>query len=191
MLEMLVIKAKDVDSDKLADYAVLVPDIEKALSLTESIVQDVDAAEGTDNDSIRSGSVPAPMTIQVGSEVAYRLRRKGEEDWIQCVITRVFSETAKYRYEVQDPEPEETLDKVPTYKATAKDVILIAPPGTDLPNYEPGTPVLARYPETTTFYRGEVSSMPSPHTCLIIFEGEDDAGKETEVERRLVLPLDD
>ncbi|OLL25369.1 SAGA-associated factor 29 [Neolecta irregularis DAH-3] len=57
-----------------------------------------------------------------------------------------------------------------------------------LPLLRPGTTVLARYPETTTFYRAEFIGMKRDGvSCRLRFEGEEEAGKETEVERRLVI----
>jgi SAGA-associated factor 29 len=55
-------------------------------------------------------------------------------------------------------------------------------------SYPTGTKVLARYPETTTFYPAEVVGTKRDGTCKLMFEGEEEEGKETEVERRLVLP---
>jgi len=48
--------------------------------------------------------------------------------------------------------------------------------------------VLARYPETTTFYPAEVIGTKRDGRCRLRFEGEEEEGKETEVDRRLVLP---
>lgn len=48
--------------------------------------------------------------------------------------------------------------------------------------------VLARYPETTTFYPAEIMGYKKDGTCKLRFEGEEEVGKLTEVERKLVLP---
>lgn len=55
-------------------------------------------------------------------------------------------------------------------------------------NYPYGTKVLARYPETTTFYPAEVIGTKRDGRCKLKFEGEEEEGKETEVDRRLVVP---
>jgi len=127
-------------------------------------------------------------TIVVGSQVAYRPKHKAAEgDWIQCTVLRLYGEGVKLRYEIQDIEPDlENPEK--KYKATASNCILIPPEGQHLPALRPGTTVLARYPETTTFYRAEFIGMKRDGVfCRLRFEGEEEAGKETEVERRLVI----
>jgi SAGA-associated factor 29 len=48
--------------------------------------------------------------------------------------------------------------------------------------------VLARYPDTTTFYRAEVMGMRRD-TYRLKFEGEEEIGKEMDVDRRYVLDL--
>lgn len=48
--------------------------------------------------------------------------------------------------------------------------------------------MLARYPETTTFYRAKVISMKKD-SCRLNFEGEDEKDKETDVDRRYVLDV--
>ncbi len=57
---------------------------------------------------------------------------------------------------MQDPEPDENNNPGQSYKATAADVILIPSRSANLPSYSFGSRVLARYPETTTFYPAEV-----------------------------------
>jgi len=83
---------------------------------------------------------------------------------------------------------------------------LIPDDSVGLPPLPPGTMVLARYPETTTFYKAEViATKVTPlvdvgflrvltlcqrdGTCKLRFEGEEEIGKETDVERRLVLEV--
>ncbi|MGI4815520.1 MAG: SAGA-associated factor 29 family protein [Janthinobacterium lividum] len=58
----------------------------------------------------------------------------------------------------------------------------------DLPEYPVGKAVLARYPETTTFYRAEVIANLRKDACKLRFE--DDQNQEMEVARRFVLNLD-
>ena len=104
------------------------------------------------------------------------------------------------RYEVQDPEPDENGNMIPPFKTTVASLILIPDDSSGLAPYPNGTEVLARYPETTTFYKAEVIStkvliseftayIQRDGTCKLRFDGEEEFGKETDVDRRLVLEL--
>ncbi|KAK9369112.1 SGF29 tudor-like domain-containing protein [Lipomyces kononenkoae] len=139
----------------------------------------------------RSGSAAPTDVPSIGAQVAFRLKKqKGAEvEWIQCEITKIMGEGNKIRFEVQDPEPDENNNPGQSYKAGPRDILLIPESSTDLPVYPIGTRVLARYPETTTFYRAEVMGTKRDGTCRLKFEGEEEVGKETEVERRLVLEM--
>ena len=67
-------------------------------------------------------------------------------------------------------------------------MIAIPTPDTALGEMQVGKHVLARYPETTTFYRAEVTAVNvKKDTCLLKFE--DDQNQEMEVGRRFVLDL--
>ena len=90
------------------------------------------------------------------------------------------------RYRVQDPEPDENGAPGATYKANASNLMAIPQPGAQLLDYSVGKFVLARYPETTTFYRAEVMGL-SKDTYRLKFE--DDANQEMSVDRRFVLDL--
>ncbi|KAF3909586.1 hypothetical protein AA313_de0205878 [Arthrobotrys entomopaga] len=141
----------------------------------------------------RSMSVPnenGPI-LQVGSQVAFRLpKQKGAEgEWIQCDVINILGEGNKRRYEVQDPEPDEFGNHGQIYKALAHQLIPIPSDSSGLAPYPNGKQVLARYPETTTFYKAEVIGTKRDGTCRLKFEGEEEVGKETEVERRLVLEI--
>lgn len=130
-------------------------------------------------------------TLVIGAPVAFKQpKTKGSEgDWIQCNITRINAgEGLKARCEVQDPEPDENGAPGSTYKTILSHLIPIPLENMGLPPYSKGAHVLARYPETTTFYRAEVVSTKRD-VCFLRFEGEEEFGKETEVERRLVLEL--
>ncbi|KAG7813766.1 hypothetical protein KL921_000040 [Ogataea angusta] len=125
--------------------------------------------------------------VVVGSEVAFKPKQKGAE-WIQCEVLKVLNEI---KFEVKDPEPDENNPNGQIFKCTWKEIILM--PTTEdlasLKNYPVGYRVLARYPETTTFYPAEVIGFKKDGTCRLKFEGEEEVGKETEVERKLVLPF--
>ncbi|KAK9378979.1 SGF29 tudor-like domain-containing protein [Kockiozyma suomiensis] len=137
----------------------------------------------------RSGSAVPNDGYVVGAQVAFRLKkgRGAEVEWIQCEITKVIGEGSKIRFEVQDPEPDENNNPGQSYKTGPKDIIVIPETSGGLSSYPTGTRVLARYPETTTFYKAEVMGTKRDGTCRLKFEGEEEVGKETEVERRLVL----
>lgn len=87
---------------------------------------------------------------------------------------------------MQDPEPDENGAPGQIYKTTAAALIPIPLAGAALPDYPKGKQVLAKYPETTTFYRAEVMGMKRD-SCRLRFEGEDEIGKEQDVDRRYVL----
>lgn len=141
------------------------------------------------NDLSTTLAIPNRPTINVGTQVAFRLRKTkfSEEEWIQCEVTKVLSDV---RFEVQDPEPDENNNPGQSYKASIRDIIAI-PIHEDLaniPTFSAGNIVLARYPETTTFYRAEViDGNRRDGKCRLKFEGEEEEGKETDVDRHYVL----
>ena len=92
------------------------------------------------------------------------------------------------RYEVQDPEPDDMGGPGDVYMASANALIPIPSADADLPDYPVGKAVLARYPETTTFYRAEVIANLRKGVCKLRFE--DDQNQEMEVARRFVLNLE-
>lgn len=125
--------------------------------------------------------------VVVGSEVAYKLKNRHTEEWIQCEVTRIIGDGIKF--EVRDPEPDENNNPGQTFKANYKEIILITEEAFNHPNYTYGSKVLARYPETTTFYPAVVVGTKKDGTVKLKFDGEEEANKETEVERKLVLPF--
>lgn len=129
--------------------------------------------------------------ILVGSEVAYKLKNRHMEEWIQCEVMKVIGDGIKF--EIRDPEPDENNNPGQTFKANYKEILLIPPVSEvkDLAHYPYGTKVLARYPETTTFYPAVVVGHRQDGSVRLKFEGEEEVNKETEVERRLVLPFPD
>ncbi|KAK6465968.1 SGF29 tudor-like domain-containing protein [Scheffersomyces coipomensis] len=127
--------------------------------------------------------------ILVGSEVAYKLKNRHFEEWIQCEVMKVIGDGIKF--EIRDPEPDENNNPGQTFKANYKEVLLIPPIAEvkELSNYPYGTKVLARYPETTTFYPAIVVGSRKDGNVRLKFDGEEEVNKETEVERRLVVPF--
>lgn len=122
--------------------------------------------------------------VYSGCDVAFKPKTRNSE-WIQCKVTKVLGET---KFEVKDPEPDERNPIGQTFRAGWKDIIKIAESNKDLEPYPIGSKVLARYPETTTFYPAVVIGAKRDGTCRLKFDGEEEVGKETLVERRLVLP---
>jgi SAGA-associated factor 29 len=93
---------------------------------------------------------------------------------------------SRIAYDVQDPEPDDA-GRQDLHKAVATDLIPIPKSGSHLPTFGVGKHVLARYPDTTTFYPAEVMSFRKD-TYNLKFEGEED-DKEMEVDKRFVLDL--
>jgi SAGA-associated factor 29 len=129
------------------------------------------------------------ITFAMGAEVAFRPKATGAEEpeWIQGVVVKIIGEGKSRRYDVQDPEPDEVTKKPgQIYRTSAASMVTIPPPGLVLADYPAGKHVLARYPDTTTFYRAEVLGM-NGRAVTLRFEGEDDASETKEVDRRFVL----
>jgi SAGA-associated factor 29 len=115
-------------------------------------------------------SIPTETSdeIRVGSQVAYHLpkAKQADAEWIQCNVIRITGEAPKFRYEVQDPEPDENGNMSQTYKTYSINLILIPDDSSGLAQLPNGTMVLARYPETTTFYRAEVIATKVCHAKM-------------------------
>lgn len=169
-----------------------------ASSVGPSADRDRDDAPRSGRNGKKGGPDPSNLgnesLLTLKSEVAYRLpKQKGggqEGEFIQCIIIDITGEGGKRRYTIQDPEPDEagsTHGQV--YKAQASSLIPIPKDSAGLSAYPVGKQVLAMYPETTMFYRAEVMGTKRDGTCRLKFEGEEEVGKETEVERRLVLDV--
>lgn len=132
------------------------------------------------------------ITFAVGAEVAFKPKPSSpntESEWIQGVVVKVIGEGKSRRYDVQDPEPDEVTSKPgAVYRTSASSMVPIPRLGVKLGAYEPGRAVLARYPDTTTFYRAEVvGSVDEGRRVVLRFEGEEDEKSTKEVDRRFVL----
>ncbi|KAE8380506.1 SGF29 tudor-like domain-containing protein [Aspergillus bertholletiae] len=128
--------------------------------------------------------------LVVGAEVVFKHNKNKqgvEGEGIQCIIKGISGDGHKKRYDVQDPEPNENGEQGAVYKTTAASLIPIPQVGSTLPSFSSGKQVLARYPDTTTFYRAEVMGSRKD-TYRLKFEGEED-DKEMEVDRRFVLDI--
>ncbi|MCJ1474403.1 SAGA HAT/Core module component [Lambiella insularis] len=123
----------------------------------------------------------------VGAEVAYKQAKQREDgsQWIQCQIVGIQDlGNNKKRYEVRDPEPDEG-GPAQNYKAYASVLIAIPPADAVLPDYPEGKHVLAKYPDTTAFYRAVVMGKTEQGLCRLKFE--DDQNQEMAMDRRFVL----
>ncbi|PYH99659.1 hypothetical protein BO71DRAFT_342381 [Aspergillus ellipticus CBS 707.79] len=128
--------------------------------------------------------------LVMGAEVVFKHNKNKqgvEGEGIQCIIKGITGDGLKKRYDVQDPEPNENGEQGAVYKTTAASLIPIPRIGTTLPSFSLGKQVLARYPDTTTFYRAEVMGSKKD-VYRLKFEGEED-DKEMEVDRRFVLDI--
>ncbi|KAJ6180970.1 hypothetical protein N7519_011431 [Penicillium mononematosum] len=128
--------------------------------------------------------------LVVGAEVVFKHNKNKqgvEGEGIQCIIKAVSGDGPKKRYDVQDPEPNENGEQGAVYRTTAASLIPIPQLSAHLSTYPVGKQVLARYPDTTTFYRAEVMGARKD-VYRLKFEGEED-DKEMEVDRRFVLDI--
>ncbi|CCE62039.1 hypothetical protein TPHA_0B03670 [Tetrapisispora phaffii CBS 4417] len=132
----------------------------------------------------------AITSIKLGSNVAYKPKKSIDGEWFHCEVVKISIDGL--RFEVKDPEPDEFGNPGKIFKCTWKDIILIPPENAtkaQMPNYPTNTRVLARYPETTTFYPAIIISTKRDGTCRLKFDGEEEVDRETELPRRYVLPL--
>jgi len=150
----------------------------------------------TDRDLHKGIQAEKSGSLKVGTEVFYKYSKSVPDDvgvGIQCIIKKVHLDRKPIIYDVQDPEPEPS-GKISVHKATAKDLYPIPPAtgegafksdgkGVD---FQPGTTVYARYPDTDTFYRAKVVRGLKGGEYTLRFEGEED-DTEKGVERRFVL----
>ncbi|KAL9114428.1 MAG: hypothetical protein Q9227_001509 [Pyrenula ochraceoflavens] len=138
-------------------------------------------------DSTRGSAAEKAGRLQVGAAVMYK-RNINEGEGILCTIKSVSTDGLKQRmtYLVQDDDPNEqgTYDE---YKASAADLTPLPKAGSSQPTFAVGRQVLARYPETTTFYKAEVMSI-NKNSYTLKFEGEE-TDKEMVVDRHFVLDL--
>ncbi|MCJ1289584.1 SAGA HAT/Core module component [Xylographa carneopallida] len=142
------------------------------------------------SDAAKGPSAERAGKFVIDAEVAYKQAKVREDgsQWIVCKILSITEVGNKKRYEVQDPVPEDGSGQAgQIYKASAAALIAIAPEDAVLADYPVGKHVLARYPETTTFYRAEVTGTTEDRKCVLTFE--DDQNQKMEVERRYVLDV--
>lgn len=110
-----------------------------------------------------------------------------EGEGILCRVTAVIGEGKQRRYEVQDADT--SGDPPPPQRASVSQLIQIPESNKGLSDLTKGKNVLAQYPDTTTFYKAEVSEAwkgGEKGEGLVRLNFQDDE-QAREVERRFVL----
>ncbi|KAI4764067.1 hypothetical protein E4T52_01101 [Aureobasidium sp. EXF-3400] len=136
------------------------------------------------------------LQLSLGAHVFYRNKGRTQEgEGILCRVTNVIGEGKQRRYEIQDadPDPVPGGDLPPPYRASVAHLMPIPTENKGLADLNKGRHVLAQYPDTTTFYKAEVSAnwrskdlaLDRGDYVRLSFEG--DEMKVMEVERRFVL----
>lgn len=175
-------------------------------------VASVDSAPSASGAGSKADSLPPGasrpsnrVTFKAGETVFYRHKDKMlEGEGILCRVTAVIGEGKQRRYEIQDVDTDNTAvgmgGKAPavanpssssSFRASISSLMQIPESNDRLPDLPKGKQVFALYPETTTFYRGEVSaSWRAKHDgehVKVRFEGEMENIESQQVERRFVL----
>ncbi|EON64035.1 hypothetical protein W97_03265 [Coniosporium apollinis CBS 100218] len=159
----------------------------------EASVKADDGAESADGVKV---SASERNKLQVGTEVCYKNKAKAAEgEGILCSITNVVGEGKQRRYEIIDSDTDTPTPPTP-YRASVNYLVPIPSSNLGLPDLAPGKNVLALYPMTTTFYRAEVVASKNKKDgpaelkegfVRLRFEGEEEVGRNEDVERRYVL----
>jgi SAGA-associated factor 29 len=176
----------------------------------ESVASMDSAPSFSKGDSLPPGArLNNRVTFKAGETVFYRHKDKLlEGEGILCRVTAVIGEGKQRRYEIQDVDTDTTAastaaggGKAPavanpsatsSFRASISSLMQIPESNERVPDLPKGKQVFALYPETTTFYRGEVSaSWRAKHDAgqpvRVKFEGEMDNIESQVVERRYVL----
>jgi len=168
----------------------------------ESVASSADGgstANGPTNSKGSSGSRPTNRLVLRKDEIVFCRHdlkaydpKKGEQpegEGILCRVTAVIGEGKQRRYEVQDADEQGAS---PPQRASVSQLIQIPQHNRGLSDLSKGRGVLAQYPDTTTFYKAEVSDpwrskdMGNEKGELVRLNFQDDE-LPREVERRFVL----
>ncbi|EKG20953.1 SAGA-associated factor 29 [Macrophomina phaseolina MS6] len=168
----------------------------------------VKVEDGNDSmDSVKVSTIGDRHRLSVGTEVFYRNKQKNTEgEGILCSVTSVIGEGKQRRYEIIDSDPDPSTPLQP-YRASVNNLVPIPATNAGLSELPLRKNVLAVYPGTTTFYKAEVVASRAGKGLKkdgkeiggalgelregyvrLRFEGEDEADREMDVERRYVLP---
>jgi SAGA-associated factor 29 len=172
----------------------------------ESVASMDSAPSFSKGDSLPPGMRMSRVTFKAGETVFYRHKDKLlEGEGILCRVTAVIGEGKQRRYEIQDVDTDTTASasaggKAPavanpsatsSFRASISSLMQIPESNDRMPDLPKGKQVFALYPETTTFYRGEVSSSWRAKSdgghVKVRFEGEMENIESQVVERRYVL----
>ncbi|KAK1770763.1 SGF29 tudor-like domain-containing protein [Phialemonium atrogriseum] len=109
-------------------------------------------------------------------------------DWFLGRVQQVLGEGKSRRYKVQDADPDVAPEDRIEYRTSASSMIPIPAEGAELPGLDKGRIVLALYPDSTTFYKAEVTDMDATTGKVNLrFEGEENSGTLQVVDRRFVV----
>ncbi|MBW0533186.1 hypothetical protein O181_072901 [Austropuccinia psidii MF-1] len=127
------------------------------------------------------------LPLLPGRLVAFKRPKKssesgGVEDWIMAKVVKSIGGD-KNRYEVEDIDEDGRVGgKQSSWNTTIKSIIPLPvknhPESYPSTTLQPGSIVLGLYPETTSFYRGEVKSGPTEKgkKYKILFDDDEDTG---------------
>jgi hypothetical protein len=125
--------------------------------------------------------------FSVGTEVAYLIPaiKKDGGLWIQCTICSITECNAKRRYEVQVVDRGNTEELGYFYTASAEELVTIPDVEAELRDLAVGAVGIARYPDTSFFYKAEVlASSGTKVECRVFKDGR---FQKVNVDRRFVL----
>lgn len=135
----------------------------------ESVASSTDAPSTTTAPTLSkpSGSRPTNRLVLKMGEIVFCRHdprnydsKKGEQpegEGILCRVTNVIGEGKQRRYEVQDADT--SGEAPPPQRASVSQLIQIPESNKGLSDLLKGKNVLAQYPDTTTFYKAEVSEV--------------------------------
>ncbi|KAK4995935.1 hypothetical protein LTR66_004353 [Elasticomyces elasticus] len=168
---------------------------------TESVASSVDgakAASGMPHPSKTPLVVDTTVFYRANSQKKHLAQADNDAEGILCKIISISGDGKHRRYEIQDVDPE--LDdggKPPSpYRVSNNSLIAIPDSNEGLSDLAKGKSVLALYPDTTCFYKAEVSTpwrardaagSEKGYLVQLVFEGEESKDKQTPVERRHIL----
>lgn len=116
-----------------------------------------------------------------------------QPDWYLGKVKKVLGEGKTRRYLVKDEDPDIAPSDRKEFRMSALSMIPIpSKSGAELPKLDKGKTVLALYPDSTTFYKAEVTGMDAATGNVNLrFEGEEQSGTQQVVERRYVVDYRD
>eukprot|EP00505_MAST-04D_sp_SCG-Rhode-Island_P003324 Stramenopile-MAST_4_protein_3324 len=165
-------------------------------SFIEQVTSEIQARSGLHDDSDMDGRLakrrklaekrpwaPEDGEIQPGAEVAAKV----QGEWIHARIVRYVGRTKKY--EIEDADTEST-DKSKRYHVLCRAVLPLIIPKHSEP-LRKGKEVLALFPYTTSFYKGQIVSHESQDRYGIRFDDDVEEGKvvkKRKIPRYFVVP---